>query len=77
MSMSKSQNETCKLQAVFTGGPMDGQKWWIDRPDKRLAHCTEFPALGGQMMYSVKALYQLKSEGSPVQYEFLVLPPPN
>lgn len=62
-----------KLKAILVGGPHDGQTWELDeaKPEIEIAHRMQEHPL--KLLMKVKGVvkYKLKSDGSPLQYEFV------
>jgi hypothetical protein len=60
-----------KLKAILVGGPNDGQTWEIDEAKSEIEIAYRKQERHGQMKVTGVVRYKLKSNGPPLQYEFV------
>ena len=59
-----------KLKAIFIGGPNDGQTWELDEANQEVAITHSVLEKTGKWREIYVAKYRLKSNESPLRYEF-------
>lgn len=72
MSVLRNRTEKCGIEAVFTGGSLNGQVRWVDKPDAYLVTFELTAPDGDGVLYAPQEIYKLRSTNpSPLQYEAL------
>jgi hypothetical protein len=62
-----------KLKAILVGGPNDGQTWEFDDANSEIEIAHRSLERNGEWTVRGVVKYKLKSNGSPLQYEFVGL----